>query len=330
MYAFRERGDGNVWKKIIAAVGCSVLLLGGNPADAAEQQQDVMWAYREAYMANINDERVASTNIDLFGPNYHWELDADGKVLRDGSMRWHGNMSWDYTEKKSNITSHEDIPFYLEHLNNMVTLYIQRENNWSKISVPGVPPELANALASNSINYFNDSMQAVKKVTIENETDKMRGFRVVMDAGKMMQVTEKYWDTAPNNLSEKEKQEQKEFFANLTKSFAGTELTFDWVVNKENNKTVTLSTDLTPLLRAYARNVINEMSAGNVKLTDEQREMMDALGYFSELKFYVTYVGANQEESLAVPDDVRKNAVDMLNIADIQKGVSEAAQTEKK
>ena len=79
-----------MWKKIAAAVGCGVLLWSGSPAMAAEQ--DAAWLYKEACLANVNDDRIAATNVDLFGPNYHWELNADGKILRDGSMRWYGKI----------------------------------------------------------------------------------------------------------------------------------------------------------------------------------------------------------------------------------------------
>ena len=78
-----------MWKKIIAAIGCGVMLWSGSPAMAAEPQE-AMSVYKEAYMANFNDERAVSTNLDLLGPDYHWELNAKGKVLRDSTMYWQG------------------------------------------------------------------------------------------------------------------------------------------------------------------------------------------------------------------------------------------------
>ena len=317
-----------MWKKIAAAVGCGVLLWSGSPAMAAEQ--DAAWLYKEACLANINDDRIASTNVDLFGPNYHWELDADGKILRDGSMRWYGNMSWDFTETSSNVTSHEDIPFYLEQKDGILSIYAQREHKWGKISLPGLPPELANAWKTGSLSFIDDSMQAVKNVSLTSDTDKMQGLRIVMDAGKMMQVSEKYLGEGSAHLLAKEKQEQKELLANLAKALQGTDLTVDWVISKADRKTITISTNLTPLLRAYARNVINEMAAGKVKLSNDEREMMESLGYFSELKFYMTYKNTNQDENLVIPENVRKSAIELINLSDIQKGVSEASQTGKK
>jgi len=72
------------------------------------------------------------------------------------------------------------------------------------------------------------------------------------------------------------------------------------------------------------------MAAGKVKLSNDEREMMESLGYFSELKFYMTYKNTNQDENLVIPADVRKSAIELINMADIQKGVSEASQTGKK
>ena len=317
-----------MWKKVVAAVGCGLLLWGGSTAMAAESQQNAVQVYKEAYMANLNDERPVSTSIDLFGPNYHWELDAKGQILRDNSMYWQGNMSWDFTEKKTNFTSHEDIPFYLENKDGILTVFAQRAGKWGKISMPGVPAELANLWKTGAVSFMDESMQAVKTMSIENETDKHQGLRMVMDAGRMMQLSEKYLDMG--SLPDKEKQEHKAMLASLSAAMQGTELTVDWVVNKADRKTVTISTDLTPMIRAYAKSVINDMAAGKIKLSDSERDMMESLGYFSELKFYLSYGSVNQDEKFAVPANVRNSAVELLNLTDIQKGVSEAAAAGKK
>ena len=318
-----------MWKKLIAAAGCSMLLWGGSPAMAAEIQPDVMWAYKEAYMANINDERMVDTDIDLFGPNYHWELDASGKVLRDGSMRWCGNMSWDYTAKDNKTTSHEDIPFYLEQDKGVMTIYSQRKSKWSKITLPGLPTELAAAWRNGAVDLFNESLQAVKNISLVNTNEKMQGFRIVMDAGKMIEVSQKYAMADTSKMPADKKEQHDKMLAGLVQSLTGTEVTVDWVVDKATHKTVTISTDLTPLIRGYAKGVIKEMAAGTVKLSDEERETMESLGYFSELKFYLTYAGAKQQDKLNIPADVRKNAVSLMNLADIQKGVAEAAEKKK-
>ena len=317
------------WKKVFAAVGCGALLLGGSPAMAAEQQNAVS-IYKQAYLANIQDNRGVMTDIDLFGPNYHWELDADGMVTGDSNMCWHGNMSWDFTERSNNATSHEDIPFYLEQQDGIMTIYAQRAGKWGKISMPGIPAELAHAWKNGAVNFMDDSMQAIKKVTLENETDKYQGLRIVMDAGKMMQISENYWGDGPANIPAAIKQKHKKRMASLIEALKGTEVTVDWVINKADRKTVTISTDFTPLLRAYARNVIDNMAAGKIKLSDNQREMMESLGYFSELKFYISYKGAKQDENLSVPAAVRQSAVSLLNLSDIQTGVSQAVQHNKK
>ncbi|MCR5758311.1 MAG: hypothetical protein K6F95_10455 [Selenomonas sp.] len=315
-----------MWKKIIAAVGCSVLLWGGSSAYAADDQQTAMTVYRDAYMARLHDDRAANTNIDLFGPNYHWELNADGQVLRNGSMHWHGEMSWDFTDQKTNATSHEDIPFYVEQRDNLLILYIQRENTWSKMSLPGVSPELIASWNNGTVDLFNDSMQAIKRVSLEHDTDKMQGLRIVMDVGKMLQVTNKYLDESKGKRSSEKRQAQQEAYAEMAQGLMGTELTVDWVVDKTTHQTITVSVDLTPFIRGYAQHILNEMAAGKIKLNDEERAMMESLGYFSELKFYMTYLGVKQNINLTVPEEVRKSAEDMMNMKDIQKGVSDAAK----
>jgi len=317
-----------MWKKIIVAVGGIALLWGGSIVDAADIQQHAMEVYREACLTSIHEERTANTNIDLFGPNYHWELNAAGQMLKNGSMRWHGEMSWDLTEQKTNATSHEDIPFYVEQRDNLLTFYIQRENEWSKFSLPGIPQELTASWRNGAVDLFNDSMQAVKKVSLENDTDKMQGLRIVFDMGKMMQVTGKYLDDSMGKITSKEKQVRQEAYEETAQGLSGTEVTVDWVVDKSTHQTITVSADLTPVIRGYAQHIIKDMAAGKIKLSDEERSMMESLGYFSELKFYMTYWGVDQTEEMAVPQEVRQTAVDMMNIADIQKGVAEAAKRE--
>ena len=43
-------------------------------------------------------------------------------------------------------------------------------------------------------------------------------------------------------------------------------------------------------MRAYSIYVLDEAAAGRVVLTEEERDLLDAMGYYSELRSYTTYV----------------------------------------
>ena len=76
-------------------------------------------------------------------------------------------------------------------------------------------------------------------------------------------------------------------------------------MNKPNWETVTAAFDLTNIMRAYSRYVLDEAAAGRVVLTDEERDLLDAMGYYAELRSYTSYVSSKDKiVSIEVPPNV--------------------------
>ena len=57
-------------------------------------------------------------------------------------------------------------------------------------------------------------------------------------------------------------------------------------------------------MRAYSRYVLDQAAAGEITLTDEERDLLDAMGYYAELKSYTTYISPKKEVYVQVPSDL--------------------------
>ena len=71
-------------------------------------------------------------------------------------------------------------------------------------------------------------------------------------------------------------------------------------------KTATASFDLTNIMRAYARYVLDESAAGRIVLTDEERDLLDAMGYYAELHSYTTNLKPTKDNLVNVPAALSK------------------------
>ncbi|MBO4779940.1 MAG: hypothetical protein J5497_04815, partial [Selenomonadaceae bacterium] len=64
--------------------------------------------------------------------------------------------------------------------------------------------------------------------------------------------------------------------------------------------------DLTDIMRAYARYVLDESAAGRVVLEDEERELLDAMGYYAELRSYTTNLKPSKDNLVNIPAALSK------------------------
>ena len=95
--------------------------------------------------------------------------------------------------------------------------------------------------------------------------------------------------------------QQREIFNRWLAAIKANDLTFAWTVNKPSWTTVTAAFDLTEVMHAYARYVLDEAAAGRVTLTDEERDLLDAMGYYAELRSYTTYIDPRGNDMLTMP-----------------------------
>lgn len=299
----------------IAALG-GAIFFGGNAVEAAPADNGV-WAFREAYTAQSADTRVFEQALTLVAPTFHLDIDSRAQVLKDGSFRMGGKFTWTYTNLKKNYSTNSNIPFYIEQIDNEMTLYVQRRGKWSKMLLPGLPSGIALLWKSTDPALLNDVMNAVKKVDVLKDNDDIRIMNVTLDGEKLSAILEKNSQSTFTNLKGDALTEQKEIFARWLAAFKSTDITFAWTVNKPSLTTATASFDLTNIMRAYARHVLDESAAGRVVLTDEERDLLDAMGYYAELRSYTTQIKARKDTMVNLPSNLSKAPEDDNSLDDI-------------
>lgn len=287
----------------VAAIGGS-LFFGGN-ASAAPLSNDI-WAFREAYTAQVPDTRIFEQDLTLIAPTFHLDIDSRAQVLKDGSMRMGGKLNWTYTNLKKNYSTNNTIPFYIEQVGNEMTLYVQRRNKWSKMLLPGLPSGIAILWKATDPAIINETINAVKSVEVLKDTSDLRIMNVTLDGSKIAALLEKNSKETFANLSGEDLVEQQENFKRWLAAFKSTDITFTWTVNKPSWTTATAVVDLTAIMRSYARYVLDESAAGRVVLTDEERDLLDAMGYYAELRSYTTHISKREDTIVNLPKALSK------------------------
>lgn len=294
------------FKKLAAAVAIGgAMFFGGNAqADAADVSNSDTWAFREAYVSQVPDTRVFRQDLTLIATNFHLDIDSKAQILKDGSFRMGGNFNWTYTNLKRNYSTNNTIPFYIEQVGNDMTLYVKRRGKWSKMLLPGLPSGIAILWKSTDPAVLNDVMDAVKKIEVLNDTPDLRSMNVTLDGIKLANILNKNSAATFAGLTGDDLAEEKEMFYRWLSAFRKTDITFTWTVNKPSWTTATAIFDLTSIMRAYAIHVLDESAAGRVVLTDEERDLLDAMGYYAELRSYTTYLKPTDDNLVNLPADL--------------------------
>lgn len=295
----------NSLRKVAAVAAVSGVFFFGGTADAATTEDAGMAAFREAYLGQLATERAVDQDLTLISTNFHLDIDSKAQVFDDGVMRMSGNLSWTYTNLKKNYSTNSNIPFYIEQVGNEMTLYVQRRGKWSKMILPGLPAGIATLWKSSGPSFVRENMDAVKKVEVLKDTPDLRIMNVTLDGQKIAALLEKNSQASFAGLSGDALAEQKETLQRWLAAVKANDITFAWTVNKPSWTTVTAAFDLTNIMRAYSIYVLNESAAGRVVLTDEERDLLDAMGYYSELRSYTTYVSPKTNK-INVPPDLDK------------------------
>ena len=294
--------------KVAAVAAVSGTLFFGGNANAATNEDAGMAAFREAYFGQLATTRTIDQDLTLISTNFHLDMDSKAQVGTDGVMRMSGNLAWTYTNLQKNYSTNSNIPFYIEQAgNNDMTLYVQRRGKWSKMLLPGLPAAIVNLWKSSDKNILQQNLDTVKKVEVLKDTPDMRIMNVTLDGNKIANILEKNSQSSLAGLSGNKLTEEKENLNRWLTAIKANDITFAWTVNKPSWETVTAAFDLTNIMRAYSRYILDESAAGRIVLTDEERDLLDAMGYYAELRSYTTYVSPKSETPIIdVPNDMDK------------------------
>jgi len=291
----------------IAAMSGALIFGGNNIVNAAPNDDEGMTAFREAYMGQLSATRMIDQDLSLIAPNFHLDIDSKGQVTSDGVMRMSGTLAWTYTNLQKKYSTNSNIPFYIEQAGNEMTLYVQRRGKWSKMILPGLPSGIVTIWKSSEVDMLSQNLDAVKAVQLLKDTPDLRIMNVTLDGNKIAALLEKNSQGSFANLSGDELTEQKEILNRWLEAIKANDITFAWTVNKPSWTTVTAAFDLTNIMRAYSRYVLDESAAGHVVLTDEERDLLDAMGYYAELRSYTTYISPKKDSLINLPANL-KNA----------------------
>lgn len=321
--SFLEKIKSRRLAKAVAAVATGgMLFLGGGDALAAPND-NASWKFRQAYLEAPQNNNIFHQVIVFFGTTFHVDTESYGQILIDGSMRMGGNINWEYTDPSNNITTNNNIPFFVTHNDDEMMLYVQRDNRWSRFSMPGLPISIANALKSTDINTLKQNLSAVKSVELFRETDKMQIFNVTLDGDHLSNILQRYERTKDTTgLSADEIVAQRNFLHNLNAAVSKTDIVCTWTVDKKTHETITAVVDLTPLMRAYAQNVLDEAAAGTITISDEDRLLMETIGYYSEFHYSVSYSGTTQNPNMTPPRAARRASVNNNVFSDFFKDMT--------
>ena len=305
------------FRQVAAVAAVSAALFFGGNANAATVEDSGMAAFREAYFGQLKNTRMVDQDLTLISTNFHLELDSKAQVTVDDVMRMSGNLSWTYTNLKKNYSTNSLIPFYIEQSGNDMTLYVQRRGRWSKMVLPGLPAGIVNLWKSSDKDILMQNMDAVKRVEVLKDTPDMRIMNVTLDGMKIAEILNKNSQASLAGLSGDVLTEEKENLNRWLTAIRANDITFAWTVNKPSWTTVTAAFDLTKIMQAYARYVLDEAAAGRVVLTDEERDLLDAMGYYAELRSYTTYIPPKSAVDINVPPNMDKIPENEASLDDI-------------
>ncbi|MBR3745362.1 MAG: hypothetical protein IKP64_08330 [Selenomonadaceae bacterium] len=287
----------------VAAVS-GTLFFGGTATVSADSAG--MQAFREAYLGQRADVRIVHQDLTLISPNFHLDVDSKAQVNAQGIFVMGGNLSWTYTNLKRNYSTNNEIPFFIQQDGNSeMKLYVKRLGRWSYMQLPGLPAGIATLWKSNDSSILRNNLDAVKDVEVIKDNADMRVMKVTLDGQKIAVALEKQAEASFAKITDKNSlAQQREIFTRWMTAIRANDITFNWTVNKPDWDTVTAAFDLTDIMHAYARYVLDESAAGKITLTDEERDLLDAMGYYAELKSYTTYISPKNEPALDMPADL--------------------------
>ncbi|MBR2520532.1 MAG: hypothetical protein IKE46_12235 [Selenomonadaceae bacterium] len=287
----------------VAAVS-GTFFFGGTATVSADSAG--MAAFREAYLGQRADVRMVDQDLTLISPNFHLDIDSKAQVNANGVMLMSGELSWTYTNLKRNYSTNNSIPFFIQQEgNNEMKLYVKRLGRWSYMVLPGLPAGIATLWKSTDSSMIRNNLDAVKDVEVIQDTADMRVMKVTLDGQKIAAAIEKNAESSFASISdEKFRNQQREVFNRWMTAIRANDIVFNWTVNKPDWETVTAAFDLTDIMRVYSRYVLDEAAAGKIVLNDEERDLLDAMGYYAELKSYTTYISPRKETYIQLPTDL--------------------------
>lgn len=263
-----------IWRGLI--VLC--LLWACTSSSAGATGMDGMSAFKEAYFANPPQIHQFETTASFFGPSFHLDAKTCGEWNGNGSLWCGGEITLDDTELKTGHTVKKNIPVYMEYSGNNLYFYGKNNNSWLQEQIMGIPMWIAYVIKSRDMTVLEENASAVQSVNLIKDDGSQQQMQIILNGSRLAELTRSHG----TNGSDRDQQ----FAEYLAQAMEQTSLELAWVVDKNTKQTITLTTDLTELMRNYAKSMLQASYESKLTLTKDEQDFYQTIGYYCNFKFY--------------------------------------------
>lgn len=293
------------------------LLWACNSASAGAAGMDGMSAFKEAYFANPPQIHQFETTASFFGPSFHLDAKMCGEWNGNGTLWCGGEIAFDDTELKTGQTAKKNIPVYMEYSGDSLYFYGKNNNSWLQEQIMGIPMWIAYVIKSRDMTVLEENASAVQAVNLIKDDGAQQQMQIILNGSRLAALTRSHG----MNGSDKDRL----FAEYLAQAMEQTNLELAWVVDKNTKQTITLTANLTELMRNYAKSMLQASYESKLTLTKDEQEFYQTIGYYCNLNFYCNRTGAQEKIKAAYDigraakgastngstiDAIRKEAVD--------------------
>lgn len=263
---------------------CFILTCTTTSANAAGM--DGMAAFREAYFANPPQLHQFETTASFFGPSFHIDAKLCGEWNSNGTLWSGGEIDLDDTDLKTGHTSKKSIPVYMEYSGDSLYFYGKNRNSWLREQIMGIPMWVAYVIKSRDMTVLEENASAVRSVRLIKDDGAQQQMQITLDGPRLAELTRSHGMTGSDM--------NQQFAEYLAQAMEQTTIEAAWAVDKNTKQTITLSADLTELMRNYAKSVLQASYESKLTLSTDEQDFYKTIGYYCNLKFYCNRTNAQQ------------------------------------
>ena len=290
-------------KKIFLVLTLCFVMIFSAKVSAEEVQGDAMQAFREAVLANTNEDNRPFHEDLLFAmPSFQGELEFIG-VPDKGSFKASGNLEFWLTDDSGNLND-VTIPFYLTQTEKDMKIYFQDNKKWYVFQSPSVAAVITDMIATPTAQETEEFVNDVKEVTVLRDTANQRTMLVKLDGNKIADEMKAEAEKNPaDNLAEGEQETQDKFFEYLNTAFRNADLWYMWTIDKHTGKTMTMSLHLSNFVQEFAKAALADDSTA---LNETFKDLLASVAFYSDVKSYTNFLKEDAKKKVEIPKNVLK------------------------
>ena len=287
---FLEKLKSRKLAKVLSAAAVGGMLFTGS-GDVQAAANDIQ-TFRESYTAAAEGERYFHQVATFFGGTvFKADVNSEGMVSADNSLNIAGTLDWSFTSPRTKQTTNLKIPFYVAQSgDNDMIVYVQRNNTWSKITLPGFPAEISSILKANDLKTLQANAAAVKSAEVYSDDANQTVMKLVVDGKYIAGVLSKYDNQSGDDAV---------IHDALKNTFSNNDIQCSWTYDKTKKQTVTATIELTDAMRGYARSLLDASAAGKIKFDQSEMDLLASMGYYSEFHYAITMI--DKTSNILVP-----------------------------